>query len=296
MSEKSKTIYHFGVSGGKDSTALLLWACYESGIPLEQIRATFCYVGNESEKVVDYIRMLSDFIFPIETISAALGFYDNAVIHGMFPTPQIRWCTKDQKMKPTQNWLNSFPDDVEIVLYSGVRASESDARSKMKPEEFDGYFGRVVRRPLLNWTIDDVWAIHDRYSVPRNPLYDLGFDRVGCYPCFMWKKHEIRILSEIDPDRIEFLKEQEQRLGQSRDDGKVRPFFYTTRIPESQRSQKSVTKSGKSFSFGTIDDVVRWSQTTRGGKQYALGHIEEDAFERDDDKTISCPSAIGQCE
>lgn len=294
----NKTLYHFGVSGGKDSTALLLWACYESGIPLEQIRATFNYVGNEHFETVNYVKMLSDFIFPIETVSAPVLFYDRALIEGIFPNPRMRWCTRELKMKPTQEYLNSFPEGQEIILHSGVRASESKERAKMTAEEFDGYFGRTVRRPLLGWSLADVWAIHDKYSVPRNPLYEPPYnaERVGCWPCFMLRKNEVRRLSETDPERIDFLKFQEKRMADHKGDGQVRPFFYTSRIPKSQHTGKLTTKKGRRATYGTIDDVVRWSKTVRGGKQYALGTIDEDAFEREDDKTISCPSAIGQCE
>lgn len=44
------TIYHVGVSGGKDSGAVLLWMVHKSGIPREKINATFCDTGNEHER------------------------------------------------------------------------------------------------------------------------------------------------------------------------------------------------------------------------------------------------------
>jgi hypothetical protein len=42
-------INHCGCSGGKDSTALLLWMVHESGYHLESIRPTFCDTGNADE-------------------------------------------------------------------------------------------------------------------------------------------------------------------------------------------------------------------------------------------------------
>lgn len=44
--QKKLTCYHVGISGGKDSGALLLWMVHESGIPADQIIATFCDTGN----------------------------------------------------------------------------------------------------------------------------------------------------------------------------------------------------------------------------------------------------------
>lgn len=286
----SKTIYHFGVSGGKDSTALLLWACYESSIPLEQIRATFCDTGNESPITLAYVKMLSDFVFPIETIHPPLKFYELAQKKGRFPSTRQRFCTPDLKMKPTQEWLNQF--DCEVILHSGVRSRESRERAKMKESSFDLYYAREIRRPLLAWTLSDVWAIHDKYSVPPNPLYAMGMKRVGCFPCVMERKAGVRAIATHFPDRIEFLRSKENRLKP----GKTATFFPPGTVPRRFCSIAHKRKDGKIVRINSIDDVVEWSKTVRGGSQYALGTIEEDAFVADDDKTISCPSAIGQCE
>ena len=288
------TIYHFGVSGGKDSTALLLWACYESGIPLEQIRATFCNTGNESPITLAYIRMLDTFIFPIETIYPPLGFYDLVAKKGRFPAAKVRFCTQDLKMKPLQEWL--LKQDSEVILHSGVRGAESVARSKMAAEEFDSYYALKVRRPLLNWSIEDVWSIHDRYGVYPNPLYAMGAKRVGCFPCVMSRKSEIRMIADNFPERIDFLREME--LNTISPSGCPGTMFSRDKVPLSQRTKEITTRDGRRMNIASIDDVVRWSRTVRGGRQYALGTIDEDAanFEREDDKTISCPSAIGQCE
>lgn len=289
----SKTLYHFGISGGKDSTALLLWACYESGIPLEQIRATFCDTGNESPITLAYVKMLSDFVFPIETIYPPLGFYDLAKKKGRFPSTMARFCTQDLKMKPTQAWIKlRWDEGYTVILHSGVRAAESLERSKMAEEGFENYYACTVRRPLLKWTLADVWAIHDRYSVPRNPLYGMGMKRVGCFPCVMERKAGVRVIAEQFPERIDFLREQEKNLRI----GKTCAFFPPGTVPRSQCSLTYTCKDGRVVKVNSIDDMVAWSKTVRGGKQYALGTIEEDAFEREDDKTISCPSAIGQCE
>lgn len=51
-------VYHIGISGGKDSTALLLWMIYESGIPREQMIATFCDTQNEAKETYEHIVML----------------------------------------------------------------------------------------------------------------------------------------------------------------------------------------------------------------------------------------------
>jgi len=72
MPLKAYDIYHVGISGGKDSTAALLWAIHDSGWPHDKIRATFCDTGNEHQITYDYIAMLSERVFPIKTIKPPL--------------------------------------------------------------------------------------------------------------------------------------------------------------------------------------------------------------------------------
>lgn len=52
-------INHIGISGGKDSTALLLWAVHESGYDPNSLDVTFCNTHNEHQITYDYVRMLS---------------------------------------------------------------------------------------------------------------------------------------------------------------------------------------------------------------------------------------------
>lgn len=61
-------IYHVGISGGKDSGAVLLWLVHESGIPRHQINATFCDTGNEHEHTYEQVRILHEQVHPIETL------------------------------------------------------------------------------------------------------------------------------------------------------------------------------------------------------------------------------------
>ena len=39
--------------------------------------------------------------------------------------------------------------------------------------------GLTIYRPLMGWTLKDVVAIHQRHGLNLNPLYGMGFERVG---------------------------------------------------------------------------------------------------------------------
>lgn len=62
------TIFHVGVSGGKDSAAALIWLVNESGIPREKIRASYSDIDNDHEWTKQHVKLLSETVHPIEFI------------------------------------------------------------------------------------------------------------------------------------------------------------------------------------------------------------------------------------
>ncbi len=268
-------INHIGVSGGKDSTALLLWAVHESGYDRNSLDATFCDTGNEHAITYDYIRMLSETVWPITTLKPPLGFFELAKKKKRFPSAKARFCTVELKIKPTLAHISTlFAQGNTVRLHSGVRAGESDARSKMMEREFDGNMLCEVYRPLLNWSIADVWAMHAKYGIAKNGLYAHGAKRVGCLPCVMSRKSEMQFIAEKFPEVITRIREQEIEVGKAHRHGFV-SFYGAKATPDkfASRSYVSHTKKnfGKTFRVATIDDVIRWAQTEKGARQIMAG-------------------------
>ena len=293
-------INHFGVSGGKDSTALLLWAVRESGYPIESIRATFCDTGNEAPETLEYIKYLSENVHPIETIYPELGFYDLVMKEKRFPGVRARFCTKHLKLEPTRtHTLKLIEEHGDILLHSGIRRAESYARAKQTEEYVnDPFFDCLVRRPLLGWSIDDVWAIHARYGIRRNPLYDEGMTRVGCFPCVLGDKESIGRVARNHPERIAFIRSKEKEACEAAGHNGV-TFFQRSKVPmrywghQSTRHKDSErTKKGEIIHLATIDDIARWALTAESLYQedfdFDLDEIEEGGR--------YCPSMLGVCE
>ena len=279
---KDYDIFHVGISGGKDSQALLLWAKHESGIPVEKLHASFCDTGNEHELTYAHIAMLSETIHPIYTIKPPLSFYEMAKKIGRFPSPKRRFCTQQLKIFPTQKHiLEMLRDNKQVLLLSGVRAVESAARAALPELAWDEYYACDVYRPLLRWSIDDVWALLEKYNSPKNPLYSFGARRVGCFPCIMSSKLEIRTIAKHFPDRIDMIREAELETGKQ---GST--FFARKKTPEHFRSRKVNSKAGEVM-VPTIDDVVAWART---------GMFKPHQYEMDIDDFQQCSSNLGACE
>ena len=296
------TINHFGLSGGKDSTALWGWAINESGYPKESIRGSFCDTENEYREVYDQIKALDEYgqkhgVAPVRTLQSE-GFLALCIRNKRFPSALARFCTKELKIYPAIDYMEELvAQGHEVVAHSGVRRDESTERSMLEEwgeKQYTKTLKVRVRRPLLNWSIEAVWAAHKRYGLPINPLYFQGRKRVGCKLCCMSSKEDVRLTAIHHPETIDQYRDWEKQINAiSNAPG---TFFQSRSIPESFRSQQKVMakdterlQAGQTVRYATIDDVVAWSMTLRGGKEVGFDFMYEE-----DDAHLPCQS--GYCE
>lgn len=43
--------------------------------------------------------------------------------------------------------------------------------------------GSTLVNPIYHWTISDIWEYSKQNNIKMNPLYQCGYDRVGCIGC-----------------------------------------------------------------------------------------------------------------
>lgn len=243
------------VSGGKDSTALML-ALRDAGVPF---RAVFSDTGWEAPETYAYLDTLRERIGPIDVVRPKRDMRKSIMHRAGFPARMQRWCTRELKINPLRAYHDAI--GVETVSVMGIRGDESESRRQMPVWADDDEWGGYVWRPLMHWTIGDVIAIHRRHNVPMNPLYHGGAERVGCYPCIFSRKEEIRQLPEWRIAEIEAL-ECETTTERARRNAETpgryahdRSTFFQTRTP------------GQTMG---IREIHAWSRTERGGRQLPL--------------------------
>ena len=66
---------------------------------------------------------------------------------------------------------------------TGLRREQSEARQNLQLESWDDANGLLKINPLMNWTLDEVWAYIKSHDVPYNALHDRGYPSIGCAPC-----------------------------------------------------------------------------------------------------------------
>ena len=198
------------VSGGKDSQAALKLAVNEFGA--DSVVGLFCNTGWEHPLTyahIDRIAMLYQVkVYKIRNDRDANTVPEQIIKYRRFPGGGARFCTDELKIAPGKRWYTRFAEqNGGFQIWCGVRAGESAERSKryagkvcdelMAPHEFmSGKYpkymhdlGITIRLPIVDWSSEDVF---EYLNGEHNPLYDQGFERVGCFPCLAagdaWKK------------------------------------------------------------------------------------------------------------
>lgn len=198
-------------SGGKDSTALLLWA--KENLP--EFTAVFCDTGWEHPITYAYIQEINETVLGGNLVTVRskkyAGFEECVMDHGMIPGVRSRFCTEDLKIEPIHTYFESLDD--EVTSYQGIRADESASRASMQESQFiDAAGGYWVNRPLLRWTAEQCFAMMAKHNVKPNPLYLMGAGRVGCFPCIMVNHRELKALLKTAPEIREIITSLEDRL------------------------------------------------------------------------------------
>lgn len=313
------------VSGGKDSTALLLLAM-ERGA--ENLQAVFADTGHEHQQTYDYVRYLeqatgvpirwvrADFSeriankatyvrekwlekgVPAADIDRALAvldkgptgnpFLDLCIWKGRFPSTKARFCSEELKRNPIVEQVQMPLLDAghEVISWQGVRADESPARALLKESECVGTWPDTGGE-LWNYRPILKWTAEQCFDMHRRH----GIKHNPLYEQGMGRVGCMPCIHARKDELLEISKRFPDEVA---------------RVAEWERivSEASKRKSATFFAATDIgvtsnsEDTVRdanifkfveWSKTSRGGKQY-------DLIRADQTDGFACSSIYGLCE
>jgi len=166
-------------SGGKDSLATLL-IVLEAGL---RPPVVFVDTGIELPETVEHVHEVArrhDLELVVEATEH--DFVERSAEFGP-PARDYRWCCKTQKLGPVARALNRrFPGG--MITFIGQRRYESGPRSRSGAVWRNPWVpGQVGASPIQDWTGLHVWLYLMMRGEGSNPWYDLGLERIGCYPC-----------------------------------------------------------------------------------------------------------------
>ncbi len=196
-----------GISGGRDSAALAVYMRQHH--PELEIEYFFTDTGKELPEVYEFLGRLEGFLGksilrlnPDRDFDFWLREYKN-----FLPSPQTRWCTRQLKIKPFEDWVRPFVKAGEIVnSYVAIRADEDYREGYVSGQE-----NLRIHLPFRSDGIDKaaVTEILEAAGVGL-PDYYRWRSRSGCTFCFYQQKIEWARLLEEHPDAFEEAKKYEK--------------------------------------------------------------------------------------
>lgn len=199
--DTQKVRHVLGISGGKDSSALAVYM--RNRVP--EMEYFFCDTGAELPETYEYLNRLEAALGKsIVRLNADRDFdHWMEVYQGTLPSPQMRWCTKNLKIKPLEDWVG----DDKVISYVAIRADENRLGYVSTKPNIEAVF------PFREDGIDKdgVMRILDEAGIGLPDYYEWR-TRSGCYFCFFQRKHEWVGLKERHPDLYAKAVEYEDKV------------------------------------------------------------------------------------
>lgn len=186
------------ISGGKDSQAALKLAL-QVHTP-DEIRGLFCDTKFEHPLTYAHVEWMREHYGVRIDIVSGGSVLEKSIKYGRFPGGGARHCTDELKIRETRMYCKDLAEQqgAGFEVWYGMRSAESSARAKryagkvcdvvyapheVMPSKYPKYLAKMgvsFRLCILNWSDIDVLEF---LAGEENPLYALGFPRVGCFPC-----------------------------------------------------------------------------------------------------------------
>ena len=221
------------VSGGKDSQACLKLAVNQ--FAKDEIVALFCDTQFDHPKTYAHLETIES-LYGVKITRVSDGDVTTRCLrYGRFPNGAARFCTDDLKIKPTKRFIENLAarQGEGFEVWYGMRGDESPDRAKryagkvdsdlyapheILPTKYPAHLftmGVRFRLPILEWSTVEVMTYLEG---THNPLYNEGFNRVGCFPCLAsgdkWKKKAFAH-DETGKKHLKLVQIVEQRTGKS---------------------------------------------------------------------------------
>lgn len=221
--------YILGYSGGKDSD-VVLGLSELSGV---KYKAVHNLTTVDAPETVNYIKSQPQ----IEILHPEITMWKLIEKMKYPPTRIVRYCCAELKEKSnigrititgvrkgeSENRKNNqglitFPqkddvariaDELDINFLStdkgGVVLNNDNDESRRLVEQCYRTHKTLVN-PIIEWSDSDVWEFLRHYSIDGNPLYQCGFDRIGCIGCPMANKQRYAQFKRYPKYRLNYVK------------------------------------------------------------------------------------------
>ncbi|MGB9729249.1 MAG: phosphoadenosine phosphosulfate reductase family protein [Thermoprotei archaeon] len=212
MAEKVQLPLVVSYSGGKDSLVALDLTLEAGADPFVLFNDTNLELPETIKNVYDVV---NEYSLDFEIVDAQNKFWESVSFFGP-PARDYRWCCKVAKLAPISRFYkNRFPNGVLTIV--GQRGFESIDRAKSGSVWRNRWIPSVLNiSPIQEWDQLLVWMYAKNKKLNVNPLYNFGFERLGCYMCPAANIAEYQLIQKIHPELwdkwLQILKVWQQKL------------------------------------------------------------------------------------
>jgi 3'-phosphoadenosine 5'-phosphosulfate sulfotransferase (PAPS reductase)/FAD synthetase len=134
-----------------------------------------------------------------------------------------RWCSAYLKIDVASAVIRNLVRiraNAKLLLVSGERRGESAGRSRYNEMELHATHApakahRTVHhwRPVIDYTLRDVWEVCRRHKLTPHPCYACGWNRCSCMTCIFSLPSHWAGIRELFPNEYAALRHDELRIG-----------------------------------------------------------------------------------
>ena len=156
----------------------------------------FCDTGAELKETYAYLDKMEAFLGkPVVRLNSGRTFeHWMEIFRGTLPSPQMRWCTRNMKLKPLEEWIGDTPTN----SYVAIRADEQREGYISTKGNLTSIF--PFREDGID--LDGVHQILADAGLGLPDYYEWRL-RSGCYFCFFQRKAEWVRLHKRHPELFE---------------------------------------------------------------------------------------------
>jgi len=142
-----------------------------------------------------------------------------------------RWCSSNVKIEVMARAINHISrfDKGNFVIMTGERRLESTTRANYNAIEPYNNMSKnrraITWRPIIDLSINEVWAMLEKYKIQAHPCYELGWGRCSCQLCIFNDSDTFATINEMNPEKINRISELEK---QNAERGSTQPTLHAS--------------------------------------------------------------------
>ncbi len=193
-------------SGGKDSLATLVHLKDIAKKANSDFTAIYVDTTIGLPENTEYVKKACRYLgVNLKIVRPKVDYFTLAKKWGI-PSFGYRWCCRELKIKPIQEYLDSIKEPK--VIFDGIRAAESNIRKQYIPIWYHPSFKCLSVSPIFYWSDHQVISFINSNGIPKTLLHSIGTS-TECW-CGAYKtEKDFRKLYELNKDMFYKLVEVE---------------------------------------------------------------------------------------